>query len=105
MATISRNEFDELVKKGNGVVLVDFFAPWCGPCKMLTPILEEIQKERPDLKIVKVDVDEEPDLAREHNVMSVPTMILYQNGKIKKNWVGLRSKPVLLQEIEEGLQA
>jgi thioredoxin 1 len=105
MATISRNEFDELVKKGNGAVLVDFFAPWCGPCKMLTPILEEIQKERPDLKIVKVDVDEEPDLAREHNVMSVPTMILYQNGKIKKNWVGLRAKPVLLQEIEEGLQA
>jgi len=71
---------------------------------MVAPILEEIAKERGDVKIVKVDVDEEPELARIHNVMSVPTLVLYHQGQVVGNWVGLRPKQVLMQEIDNALK-
>lgn len=101
---INKDSFDQEVKNADKPVVIDFYAPWCGPCKMVAPILEEIAKERSDIKIVKIDVDEEPDLARSHNVMSVPTLVLYQGGEVIKTWVGLRPKPVLLQEIEAALK-
>lgn len=97
---ISGSTFDQEVKQSDAPVLIDFYAPWCGPCKMVAPILEEIAGERSDIKIVKIDVDEEQDLARQHNVMSVPTLVLYKGGNVVQTWVGLRSKQVLLQEID-----
>ena len=75
------SNFNELIS--NGKILVDFFATWCGPCKMLSPILEEISSDRSDTKIIKVDVDECQSLAKQFGVMSIPTLILMDDGKIK----------------------
>jgi len=100
---IGSAEFDREVVNHPGPVLIDFYATWCGPCKLVSPILDEIARERNDLKIVKVNVDEEADLARRHQVMSIPTLVLYRGGKIAASWVGLRSKQVLLNDINSAL--
>jgi thioredoxin 1 len=100
---INQQEFDREVVNATGPVLIDFYAAWCGPCKLVGPILEEVSRERPDIKIVKVNVDEEPELARQHRVMSIPTLVLYQGGKMAANWIGLRAKPVLLRDLDAAL--
>ena len=90
------NEFNEKIASGR--VLVDFYATWCGPCKMLAPILEEIdeRKEAGDLLIVKVDVDEASDIAMKFGIQSIPTLILFENGKAVKSSLGYMPKPQLL---------
>ncbi len=90
------NEFNE--KTASGRVLVDFYATWCGPCKMLAPILEEVdeRKEAGDLLIVKVDVDEAGEIAMKFGIQSIPTLILFENGKAVKNALGYMPKPQLL---------
>ena len=90
------NEFNEKISKGR--VLVDLFATWCGPCKMLAPILEEIdeRKEAGDLLIVKVDVDEAGVIAARFGIQSIPTLILFENGQAVKNALGYMPKPQLL---------
>lgn len=93
------NDFKEQVK--DGIVLVDFFATWCGPCKMQSPILEEIKEDRSDIKIMKVDVDQEPELAREYGIMSIPTLILFKDGKEVAKNVGFMPKEVLIQWIND----
>ncbi len=98
---VTSQNFTEEVEKADGAVLLDFYADWCGPCKMLTPILDEIAQERPDIKIVKINVDEAQDLAQRFSVMSIPTIVLYKNGEKKGSWMGLRPKPVLLKEVDE----
>ena len=75
----NENNFNELISKGE--VLVDFFATWCGPCRMLGPVLEEVSNDRIGVKIVKIDVDECPNLARSFGIMSVPTLLLFKDGK------------------------
>ena len=93
------NNFNEQIKEG--VVLVDFFATWCGPCKMQAPVLEELKEDRSDVKVVKIDVDQETEIAREYGVMSIPTLILFKDGKeIAKN-VGFMPKELLVQWINE----
>ena len=89
-------EFNEKVASGR--VLVDFFATWCGPCKMLAPLLEEIdqRKEAGDLLIVKVDVDEAEEIAMQFGIQSIPTLILFENGKAVKKSLGYMPKPQLL---------
>ena len=82
--------FDNLIS--NDVVLVDFFATWCGPCKMLSPILEEMANERSSVKIVKVDIDESMDLARRYGIMSVPTLLLFKDGKLISQTTGFMPK-------------
>ena len=82
--------FNEEIK--NGLVLVDFYASWCGPCKMLSPILEDISNNRSGIKIVKIDVDQHNDLAREYGVMSIPKMILFKNGIEVSSKLGYDSK-------------
>ena len=90
------NEFNE--KLATGRVLVDFYATWCGPCKMLAPILEEVDErgEAGDLLIVKVDVDEASDIAMKFGIQSIPTLILFENGKAVKNALGYMPNPLLL---------
>lgn len=83
----------------SGLVLVDFYATWCGPCKMLGPVLEELAEEKEELSIIKVDIDKHNDLAREYAIMSVPTMIIYKDGKVAKKLVGFMPKQALLKEI------
>lgn len=90
---------NELVKEG--VTVVDFFATWCGPCKMLAPVLEELESDRSDFKIVKVDIDKEEALARSYGVMSVPTLILFKDGKEIAKKVGFMPKELLNNWINE----
>ena len=77
-------------------VIVDFWAEWCGPCKLIAPILEEIAQERSDVKIVKVNVEESPDLASQHGVMSIPTLVVFKGGKKTNQIVGLQPKAQIL---------
>ena len=86
-------EFEELIK--NDLVLVDFYAEWCGPCQMLSPILEELEKENKELTIVKINVDNNESLARKHGVMSIPTLEVYKEGKMISKQLGLLSKEEL----------
>ena len=89
---IKESEFESVVLKEKGKVLVDFYANWCGPCKMLRPVLESIASERSDKKIVSIDVDEAEDLAREYGIISIPCVILFEDGKEINRSIGLKSK-------------
>lgn len=91
--------FKELISEG--VVLVDFFATWCGPCKMLSPVLEDVAKENPNVKVVKIDVDQEPDLAQEYNVMSIPTLLLFKDGQKVASTMGYMAKAKVLEFINQ----
>jgi thioredoxin 1 len=96
------NENFESILKDNSVVLVDFWAEWCGPCKKLSPILDEISQEN-NLFIAKLDTDAFPELSEKHGIRSIPTMILFENAVPVKTIVGARPKHVLLKELEEWL--
>ena len=89
---IKESEFENVVLKEKGKVLVDFYANWCGPCKMIRPVLESIASERSDKKIVSIDVDEAEDLAREYGIISIPCVILFEDGKEVNRSIGLKSK-------------
>lgn len=98
MKVIHEDEFEKETKEG--LVLVDFFASWCGPCRMMSMILEEISEELGDkVKIVKVDVDEDENLARRFGIMSIPTLLLYVDGKLYEKHVGVWQKDVLIELI------
>lgn len=95
---LTSQNFDEKVLKSDKPVLVDFFATWCGPCKRLAPVLDEISEEVKDTAAVyKVDIDQSPDIAAKFRVSSVPTLISFKNGEIYKQTVGLQSKQALMQ--------
>ena len=104
ITNLSEITFDEEVGSSAQSVLVDFWAEWCGPCKMIAPILEEIANEQDGvLRIAKVDVDKAPDLARRFDVMSIPTLIVFNNGLPAKRLVGAKGKHQLLDELSEFL--
>ena len=98
--TIGNEENFESLVSGE-LTIVDFFATWCGPCKMLGPVLEELASDRSEVKIVKIDVDENPNLAKTYGVMSVPTMILFKNGESVATKIGYSPKEQLEEWIEE----
>ena len=85
-----RDEFNAAIKEG--VVLVDFFATWCGPCKMLSPVIEQVEREKPELKVVKVDVDELPSIAAEYGIQAIPTLFLLKDGKKVDQRLGYLNK-------------
>ena len=94
---LNNENFDDEIK--NVVVIVDFYASWCGPCKMLSPVLEEIANERGENKIIKVDVDKHEDLARRYGIMSVPQVFIFKDGELKNQLVGFMPKSKILEEI------
>lgn len=94
--TITQENFDELVLQSPKTVLVDFWAPWCGPCRMVGPILEEIAAERSDIKVGKVNVDEQPELAGQFGVTSIPTLVVLKDGRIVNQATGARPKSQIL---------
>jgi thioredoxin 1 len=93
---INKNNFQEEVMQSDKPVLLDFWAPWCGPCRMVGPILEDIAQERNDIKVGKVNVDEQPELAGQFGVMSIPALVVMKEGKITNQTVGARPKEQIL---------
>lgn len=98
---INKEEFENDVVKSEKLVLVDFFATWCGPCQMLAPVLEELSKENDDFEIVKIDIDQERDLAIENRIEFVPTIVLFKNGKEVERMTGVFDKNEILEKIEQ----
>lgn len=88
--------FVDDVLNQKGVVVVDFWAPWCGPCRMVGPVMEEIAAEHPNIKVGKINVDEQPELARQFRVMSIPTLVVMKNGEVVNRSVGAKSKEQIL---------
>ncbi|HYH04581.1 MAG TPA: thioredoxin [Bacillota bacterium] len=104
MLNVTEKNFREEVLNAGGVVLVDFWAPWCGPCRMLGPILEEVAQELADkVKVVKVNVDENPGLASQFNVMSIPTLIVFKQGQDVEKSVGALPKAAIKQKLTKWL--
>ncbi|SCI41945.1 Thioredoxin-M [uncultured Eubacterium sp.] len=94
---INKNNFQNEIMDSEKTVLLDFWAPWCAPCRMVVPIIEEIAGERPDIKVGKINVDEQPELASKFGIMSIPTLVVMKNGKIVQQISGARPKNAILE--------
>jgi thioredoxin 1 len=103
LPAVTEASFKQEVLDHEGAVLVDFWATWCGPCRVLHPVLEEIAAERDDVKIVSIDIDENSGIAAQYEVLSIPTMILFRDGQILNRMVGAMPKRKLLKELEPAL--
>lgn len=100
VTTITKDNFKAEVLGSEKTVLLDFWAGWCGPCRMLSPIVDQIAQERADIKVGKVNVDEEPELAAQFGVMSIPALIVFKNGKLVRQTVGARPKAAVLSLLD-----
>ena len=98
--TITKANFTQEVVNSDRTVLLDFWAPWCGPCRMVGPILDEIAQERTDIKVGKVNVDEQPELAAQFGIMSIPALMVMKNGKIVDQAIGARPKELILDMLQ-----
>jgi thioredoxin 1 len=102
IVTLSDADFDESIGGAETPVVVDFWAEWCGPCKMIAPVLEDIAKDNEGkIQIAKLNVDDNPNVARRFDVMSIPTLIVFADGEVKKRLVGAKGKAQLLEELAE----
>ncbi len=102
---VTDTNFQAEVLEASEAVLVDFWAPWCGPCRIVAPHLEELNDEREDLRVVKLNVDDNPQTAARYNVMSIPTLLLFKNGQVAHQIIGALPKNRLVQELEPALAA
>ena len=100
MLNVTKDNFTELVKNNPNPVLLDFWAPWCGPCRMVAPIVEEIAAERPDITVGKINVDEEMALAMEFGIVSIPTLIVMKGGAVAEKAVGYMPKTEILKMLK-----
>ena len=96
ITVITKDNFQAEVLNADKTVLVDFWASWCGPCRMLSPVVDEIAAEHPELKVCKVNVDDEPELAGQFGVMSIPTLLVFKGGKLANQSVGVRPKDFIV---------
>ena len=94
---INKNNFQNEIMDSEKTVLLDFWAPWCAPCRMVVPVIEEIAGERPDIKVGKINVDEQPELASKFSIMSIPTLVVMKNWKIVQQVSGARPKKAILE--------
>jgi thioredoxin 1 len=102
IVTLSDSTFDETIGAADTAVLVDFWAEWCGPCKMIAPVLEDIASEQSGkITIAKLNVDDNPDTARRYEIFSIPTLLVFKNGEVHKRLVGAKGKAQLLQDLAE----
>ncbi|QQG44368.1 MAG: thioredoxin [Candidatus Roizmanbacteria bacterium] len=101
MIKVTKEDFQQEVLDKKGIVFVDFYAQWCGPCKLTAPILEEISKGLTEVKFVKVDVDAQADLASQYSIFSIPTFFIFKNGKVVSQFTGAMSKESFLSEIKK----
>ena len=97
VVTITKENFEQEVLQSAKAVLLDFWASWCGPCRMLSPVVDEVAEERTDVKVGKVNVDEQPELAGQFGVMSIPTLLVFEQGKLVRQAVGARPKASVLE--------
>ena len=97
---VNKNNFQEEVLNSDKPVLVDFWAPWCGPCRMVLPIIEEIAEENEDIKVVKINVDEDPELANQYGVMTIPTLYVFKNGEAVNHRSGAMPKNQILAMVK-----
>lgn len=97
---ITKHNFQTEVAEAKGTVLVDFWASWCGPCKMIGPIIDEIASERCDIKVGKINVDEEPELAAQFKVMSIPTLLVFKDGNVVNQSMGAKPKAAILSMLD-----
>lgn len=97
---LESKNFKAEVLDAKGKVLVDFYADWCGPCRMMGPVVEELSNENPNVKVCKINVDESEDIARQYGIMSIPTFILFEDGEVSSKMVGGRSKEELAKAVE-----
>lgn len=95
--TVTKENFKQKVLDSAVPVLLDFWAPWCGPCRMVGPVIDEIADEITDARVGKINVDEQPELAAEFNVMTIPTLLVMENGKVREKTVGAQPKPAILK--------
>jgi len=100
---INKDNFEELVVKNEKVVLLDFWAPWCGPCRMVSPLIDQIGEEQTDFAVGKVNVDEEPELASRFGVMSIPTLVVVKGGQVVRQEVGARPKGQIVSMVQAHL--
>lgn len=99
--TVTKNNFEAEVLNSDKTVMVDFWAEWCGPCKMLSPIVEQLESELSDIKVCKINIDEEGELALRYNIMSIPTLMFFKNGETAGKLIGVHSKADIIAEIEK----
>ena len=97
---VTKENFQEIVVNAEKKVLLDFWAPWCGPCRMVLPVVEEISEERDDIVVGKVNVDEQPELANQFGVMTIPTLIVFENGEEQQRSVGAKNKRAILNMVD-----
>lgn len=97
---VNQNQFQQEVLEAKETVLVDFWAPWCGPCRMQTPVLEAFSAENSSVKVVKINVDDNVELAEKYNIMSIPSLLVFKNGTVVKQAVGLQSKENLAELVK-----
>ncbi len=101
--TFNEGNFENEVEKSKGIVIVDFYADWCGPCRMMSPIIDEIAEENSNIKVGKVNCDEEINLASKFDVMSIPTILVFKDGELIKTFIGVTPKETILKVVNSNL--